>query len=156
MQVDINSNIKIRQADRSDIPQMCDLLTELFSIEADFVADPDKQARGLQLLLEDKDRSLVLVAAVGNEVVGMCSVQTLISTSEGGPVGLVEDVVMRNRYRGNGIGSVLLSKIFAWCEEKGMTRVQLLADRTTGKAWISTLHADGHIPTLSACESSHH
>lgn len=134
MHVDITSTIEIRKAYQSDIPQMCDLLTELFSIEADFIADPDKQARGLQLLLQDKDCSLVLIAAVGDEVVGMCSVQTLISTSEGSPVGLVEDVVVRNDYRGKGVGTALLSEIFSWCEEKGITRVQLLADRDNQEA----------------------
>ena len=146
MHIEINSNIKIRKAYQSDISQMCDLLNELFSIEADFVAAPDKQARGLQLLLEDKDRSLVLVAAVGNEVVGMCSVQTLLSTSEGSLVGLVEDVVVRNDYRGKGVATSLLANIFSWCEEKGITRVQLLADRGNQEAldfyvsreWIHT------------------
>ncbi len=134
MQVDINSTIKIRRAYQSDIPQICDLLTELFAIEADFIAAPDKQARGLQLLLEDKNGSLVLVASVENEVVGMCSVQTLISTSEGGPVGLLEDVVVKTDYRGKGVGTALLSEIFSWCEEKGITRVQLLADRDNQEA----------------------
>jgi len=134
MHVEINSNIKIREAYQKDIPQMCDLLNGLFSIEADFISNPDKQARGLQLLLEDKDHSLVLAAAVGDEVVGMCSVQTLISTSEGSPVGLVEDVVVRNDYRGKGVGTALLSEIFSWCEEKGITRVQLLADRDNQEA----------------------
>jgi GNAT superfamily N-acetyltransferase len=134
MKVDMDSNIRIRKADQGDIPQMCDLLTELFSIEADFGVDRDRQARGLQLLLEDEDRSLVLVAALGNEVIGMCSVQTLISTSEGGPVGLAEDVVVRNDFRGKGVGTALLSRIFSWCEEKGMTRVQLLADRDNQEA----------------------
>jgi GNAT superfamily N-acetyltransferase len=113
---------------------MCDLLTELFSIEADFVVAPDKQTRGLQLLLEDESGSLVIVAAVENEVVGMCSVQTLISTSEGGLVGLVEDVVVKTDYRSKGVGTALLSEIFSWCEEKGITRVQLLADRDNQQA----------------------
>ena len=134
MQVEVNSNIKIRKAYQGDIPQMCDLLTELFSIEADFVAAPDKQARGLQLLLEDTEDSLVLVAAVENEVVGMCSVQTLISTSEGGPVGLIEDVVVKSAHRSKGVGTALLSEIFSWCKEKGITRVQLLADRDNPQA----------------------
>jgi ribosomal protein S18 acetylase RimI-like enzyme len=134
MHVEINSNIKIRKAYQSDIPQMCDLLTELFSIEADFVAAPDKQARGLQLLLEDKNGSLVLVASVENEVVGMCSLQTLISTSEGGLVGLIEDVVVKTDYRRKGTGNAMLSEIFSWCEEKGITRVQLLADRDNQEA----------------------
>lgn len=133
--------IIIRRAVADDIPQMCDLLTELFSIEADFGVDRDRQARGLQLLLEEEDRSLVLVAAAGNNVVGMCSVQTLISTSEGSPVGLVEDVVVRDGFRGKGVGTSLLEKIFAWCEENGMTRVQLLADRDNQEAlYFYTTH----------------
>lgn len=128
------SHIEIRKANHHDIPQICDLLAGLFLIEADFSADQNKQARGVHLLLEDKDRSLVLVASIRNEVIGMCTVQTLISTSEGGPVGLVEDVVVRNDYRCKGVGTELLIKIFTWCKEKGMTRVQLLADRDNHEA----------------------
>ena len=40
----------------------------------------------------------------------MCTVQTLISTAEGGPVGLVEDVIVRADYRGHGIGARLLTE----------------------------------------------
>lgn len=126
--------IIIRQASMNDVPQMCGLLTDLFSIEADFTPDIEKQERGLRLLLEDVTRSLVLVAVKGDEVIGMCSVQTLISTSEGSPVGLVEDVIVRSDFRERGIGTDMLSKIFEWCENRGMTRVQLLADRDNSEA----------------------
>jgi GNAT superfamily N-acetyltransferase len=123
-------DITIRPARLEDIPHMCDLLSDLFSLESDFEPDPGKQARGLELLISDSTgNSLVLVAGSGRKILGMCSVQTVISTAEGGPVGLVEDVVVRKDRRKNGIGTRLLSEAETWCERKGMSRIQLLADR---------------------------
>ncbi|MDA8078162.1 MAG: GNAT family N-acetyltransferase [Nitrospiraceae bacterium] len=119
----------IRPARADDIPQMCDFLAELFSIESDFSPDRGKQARGLELLLSNAvGSSIVLVAEKGDEIVGMCSVQALISTAEGGPVGLLEDLVVKKDHRGKGIGKRLLSEILGWCAGKNISRIQLLAD----------------------------
>jgi len=119
----------IRPAKEDDIPLICDLLSELFSIEADFIADREKQARGLGLLLHDSSgSSLIVVAERDEKVIGVCSVQTLISTAEGGPVGLLEDLIVQKQYRGNGIGSRLLARIYSWCMTKNISRLQLLRD----------------------------
>jgi ribosomal protein S18 acetylase RimI-like enzyme len=119
----------IRPARTSDIVGMCDLLSELFSIEADFSADRERQSRGLELLLCDTSgSSIVIVAQIGDEITGMCSVQILISTAEGGPVGLLEDLVVKRKYRGNGIGTRLLSESVGWCAKKNLSRLQLLRD----------------------------
>jgi GNAT superfamily N-acetyltransferase len=84
---------------------------------------------GLSLLLNDKSGlSIVLVAEKDDEIIGMCSVQALISTAEGGPVGLLEDLIVRKEHRGNGIGTRILSEIFRWCETKKISRLQLLRD----------------------------
>jgi len=108
---------------------MCDLLCELFSIESDFSPNREKQARGLKLLFADTTgASIIFVADRGEEIIGMCSVQTLISTAEGGPVGLLEDLIVRKDSRGNGIGTRLLSEIFRWCATKDISRLQLLRD----------------------------
>jgi GNAT superfamily N-acetyltransferase len=122
-------NVLIRPAKSADIPGLCALLSELFSIESDFSPDSQKQAEGLSLLLSDRSGlSAVLVAEEGEEIIGMCSVQTLISTAQGGPVGLVEDLIVRKDHRGNGIGTRLLSAIFRWCKTKNISRLQLLRD----------------------------
>jgi len=122
-------DVLIRPAKTADIPRMCGLLSELFSIEPDFSPDSQKQAKGLNLLLADRSGlSAVLVAEKGDEIVGMCSVQTLISTAQGGPVGLLEDLIVRKGHRGNGIGTRLLSEIFIWCDAKNISRLQLLRD----------------------------
>lgn len=109
---------------------MCDLLADLFTLEPDFEPDREKQARGLGVLIAGPSvSSVVLVAVTKRMVVGMATVQTLISTAEGGRVGLVEDVIVDAEFRGSGVGTQLLEQIAAWGHEKGIKRLQLLADR---------------------------
>ena len=128
----------IRTATRQDIPAMTSLLSALFSIEKDFTPDPVRQARGLSLLLDDACQNHVLVAeAPGQDhgqVVGMCVGQLMVSTAQGTPSVLVEDVVVEMRARGRGIGRKLIAALAAWGEKCGATRMQLLADRDNGAA----------------------
>ena len=122
-------DIFIRPACIEDLPRLCGLLDKLFSIESDFVPDAAKQARGLSLLINDSTgSSLVLAAVHEDKVVGMATVQTLVSTAEGGRVGLVEDVIVDPLFRGHGAGTLLLEGIAAWGRDNGLTRLQLLAD----------------------------
>ncbi len=121
--------ITIRPAQPEDISLLCDLLADLFTLESDFEPVREKQARGLGALIADPSASsIVLVAVMGKKVVGMASVQTLISTAEGGRVGLVEDVIVDRSYRRRGVGVMLLDSATAWSREQGLKRLQLLAD----------------------------
>jgi len=123
-------DITIRPARPEDIPRMCDLLAKLFAIESDFTPDKVKQTHGLSALVADPSgRTLVLVAVSDMIVIGMATVQTLISTAEGGRVGLIEDVIVEEKFRGAGIGSLLLKEIFARSRKMRLMRLQLLADR---------------------------
>jgi ribosomal protein S18 acetylase RimI-like enzyme len=97
----------IRLAYSDDIPAMVKLLSELFAIEDDFTIDADKQSRGLELLLHSP-QSIILVAEIQNSVVGMISLQRIISTAIGAYVGIIEDVVVSESRRGYGIGTKLL------------------------------------------------
>lgn len=122
--------INIRTAKPGDVPQLVALLQALFAIEADFDLDPDKQAMGLQLLLKS-DRACILVAESSDDkkLRGMCSIQILISTAEGGAVGLLEDLVVAAGFRNQGIGQKLLAEAVSWAERQGLKRLQLLADK---------------------------
>lgn len=117
----------IRTAVPSDVDRMAALLAQLFSVEADFDIDTRAQAQGLSMLLFD-ERAKVLVAEGGGEVVGMCTGQLVISTAEGGPSVLVEDVVVDATWRGRGLGGRLMRKMGEWAMRRGATRMQLLAD----------------------------
>ncbi len=109
---------------------MCDLLRDLFTVEADFEFDAAKQAKGLSMLVSDPSgRAFVGVAVADNCIAGMATVQTLVSTAEGGRVGFVEDVIVDKRCRCRNVGTLLIGKIIAWSREQGLSRLQLLADR---------------------------
>ncbi|MEJ2038948.1 MAG: GNAT family N-acetyltransferase [Desulfosarcinaceae bacterium] len=127
--------IAIRHAQPGDLETLAELLRELFSLEADFVVDEMRQRRGLKLLLDGcgKHRCL-LVAEHKGQVIGLCSAQIVISTAEGGPAALVEDVVVAARWRRQGVGCSLLAHIEDWAHRRGATRMQLLADRTNDRA----------------------
>ncbi len=132
------SDVRIRPACSGDIPLLCDLLAELFTIESDFMPSREKQRRGLELLLDHSASglSIVQVALQGQKIVGMCSVQVIISTAEGGTAGIMEDLVVHREHRGRGIGGLLVESAMAWCSAKGITRLQLLADKDNAPALL--------------------
>lgn len=119
----------VRSAAPSDLEALVRLLGALFAIEADFAPDPERQRRGLALLLADPERRRVLVAEEGGAVAGMVTAQLVVSTAEGAMSALVEDMVVTEAARGRGVGRLLLQALAAWAAEHGATRMQLLADR---------------------------
>jgi ribosomal protein S18 acetylase RimI-like enzyme len=119
--------VTIRNATTADLGGMTTLLGELFMIEADFTPDVRRQRQGLASLMATKDATL-LVAVEKKQIVGMCTLQPLISTAEGGTVGMVEDLVVSEKCRGRGIGGKLLDRIEEIARERQMSRLQLLTD----------------------------
>ncbi len=125
--------VNIRQARPADLEGLTALLKKLFSIEADFFFNEARQRQGLLLMMED-ERGCLLVAEDDGAVMGMASGQVTISTAEGGPALLVEDVVVQDGWQGKGIGRRLLSGLGDWARERQIARLQLLADRNNAPA----------------------
>ncbi len=127
--------VRIARAAVSDISQLVELLQSLFVIEQDFAADPDRQRRGLmRLLRQPHDRAALFVARIGDAVAGMASGQLVMSTAEGEPSVWIEDVIVAEEFRGQGIGHALLRRVIDWSATHGATRAQLLADRDNAAA----------------------
>jgi len=120
--------IILRTPDLNDIEAMSNLLEQLFSIEADFKFDPTKHRIGFELLLRETSKAHIIVAEYAGRIVGMCTMQILVSTAQGTYVGLIEDMIVDKDFRSYGIGTMLLSEMQNIAEEKGLTRLQLLAD----------------------------
>jgi GNAT superfamily N-acetyltransferase len=127
-------NIDIEFATAADLDAMADLLAELFTLESDFQPERDKQLRGLRLILENPQIGRLFVLRGGGSVVGMANALITISTAEGRPVLLLEDVILKAAYRGRGLGRRLVEHVLAWAAGAGMTRVTLLADQDNAPA----------------------
>lgn len=124
----------IEQATLEDLPQLTDLLFDLFAQEGDFVPDRGKQMRGLRLLLEQPNRGRIFVLRQDGIILGMINLLFTISTAEGGFVVLLEDVIVHRDYRGRGFGDLLLRHAIEYAKKKDFSRITLLTDR---------LNADG-------------
>ncbi len=118
----------ITPASEADIPELIELLGVLFSIEQDFTPDPDKQRRGLSALLASPMGHIAIARDENARAVGMATAQLVISTAEGAPSAWVEDVVVREDWRGRGLGRALLDAVVTWARSRGAVRAQLLAD----------------------------
>jgi len=138
--------LTLRAATAADLDALVRLLHQLFSIEQDFRPDAARQRRGLALMLAAPEQRAVLVAERDGQVIGMVTAQLVVSTAEGAPSALVEDMVVEAAARGGGVGACLLEAVEAWAAARGATRLQLLADRDNtpalafyaGRGWAST------------------
>ena len=150
----MDSNIVIRRAKIDDIDIMVELLTSLFTIETDFKIDLEKQQKGLCIILEQTEKSCIMVAECDKKVVGMCTGQLLVSTAEGGFKVIVEDVVVEKDKRGLGIGTKLLLEIQNWAIGCGATRMDILADQRNHSALKFYDHQNWKSTELIALQKS--
>ena len=118
----------ISPATLEDIPQLADLLLRLFRQEHDFVGDKVRQTEGLRQIINSPEAGIILVARAANEVVGMVIILYTISTVEGGPVGLLEDMTVRADQRDKEIGQRLLNAAIIYARTRGLRRLTLLTD----------------------------
>jgi len=121
-------NVRFQPATAADVPALAELLGLLFTAEADFAPDVDKQVRGLRMILDDPTRGVIFVARQEGRVVGMVSLLYSVSTAQGGPVCWLEDMVFRPECRSAGVGSQLLEYAIAQAQTRGLSRITLLTD----------------------------
>jgi hypothetical protein len=68
----------IRAAVHQDLPALCRLLKQRFSIEQDFAVDEERQRTGLQVIF-DSDTVQAFAVEEDDTIIGVVSVQLVIS-----------------------------------------------------------------------------
>jgi ribosomal protein S18 acetylase RimI-like enzyme len=121
-------------ATAKDLPQMVDLLAVLFTDEAEFQPNADKQRRALEAILGNPTIGTLYVAREGKRVVAMASLLYTISTAEGGKAAWFEDLVVHPDERKRGIGEALLKHVVTQARAGGITRITLLTDMQNERA----------------------
>lgn len=125
---------RITPSTPDDIPQLCALLAILFTQEADFLPDAQKQASALRQIIAHPEAGHILVLREGNGISGMVSLLFTVSTACGGKVALLEDMVVHPSRRNNGLGNKLLQAAIELARRENCLRITLLTDRANDSA----------------------
>ena len=128
--------LKFEAAVSKDLPQLVELLGQLFEQEAEFTPNAAKQEAALKLILADPKLGKLFVAKDGSRVVAMASLLFTVSTAEGGKAALFEDLVVRPEHRKQGIGAKLLEYVIAQARAEGLLRLTLLTDMQNERAQV--------------------
>ncbi len=123
------SDTRIEPAIVEDLPELAELLADLFAKESDFRPDQAKQLRGLRLILEQPNKGRIFVLRSYDKIVGMINLLFTISTAEGGAVIILEDLIIRQEHRSHGFGAELLQYALEFARQKDFQRITLLTDR---------------------------
>ncbi len=126
--------VAIEPATLDDLPQLTELLFDLFTLEGDFKPDRTKHMRGIRLILEQPSRGRVFVIRQDGRIVAMVNLLFTISTAEGGFVLLLEDLIVHGDHRHRGFGDMLLKYSVDFAREKNFLRITLLTDRANEEA----------------------
>ncbi len=126
--------MEIDFAGAADLDTMAELLGELFALERDFRPQREKQLAALRWILDHPAHGRLFVLRDAGRVTGVANVLISISTAEGGPVLILEDVILAVGHRGAGHGRRLVEHVLRWAAREGMSRVTLLADRDNRSA----------------------
>jgi GNAT superfamily N-acetyltransferase len=124
----------IELASPADTPALADLLTILFSQEAEFVPDRAAHIRGLTRIIENPGIGSILVARQQGSVIGMVNLLYTVSTALGERVAILEDMVVSPTARGSGTGTKLLQVAIEHARLNGCKRITLLTDQSNEAA----------------------
>ena len=113
----------IRKAEKKDLPQILELIQEL----ATFEKEPD----AVEIDVKDLEKAgfgadafyTCFVAEADNKIDGMALVYFRFSTWKGKTVHL-EDLVVRQKKRGTGMGGALYKEVIAYSLEQGVKRAE--------------------------------
>ena len=126
--------MKISTATLNDVPELCGLLTILFSQEQEFRPDFEKQADGLKKIISSPQTGCILKVEANGRIIGMVNLLFTVSTFTGGNVAILEDMVVLPERRGTGTGAKLLQAAKEKADEHGCSRITLLTDGSNTRA----------------------
>lgn len=88
----------------------------------------DLRRSGLEIMLNNGRGRVLAAQTADGTVVGLCAGQLTISTVDGGPAVLIQDILVHEDWRGQGVGARLMDALGSWAREDEVGRLRLLAD----------------------------
>jgi GNAT superfamily N-acetyltransferase len=116
---------QIRQAEAGDVDEIAGLAAAL-AMSFEFSAA--KFRENYPSLLRE-DGACLLLAVAGQQSVGYLLGFRHLTFYANGPVGWVEEIVVRDQERGQGVGRVLMSAFEQWAADQGCALIALATRR---------------------------
>ncbi len=138
--------IRVREAAPGDRERVTALIGAQLDGSFRAAADRAKVARAVDLLLADpRSGRIFVMEAEGEGVVGVMNVLVRVSTYEGGPVLLIDDLYVDARFRRRGVARSALRWLEDWARAHGYPRIELAVEE--GNAAAQALYESiGYVP----------
>jgi len=126
-------NLEIREARAKDLPAAMPLFGQL-GLDDGRVLDDDEARRLFEKMRRYPDYRLY-IALLDGEVLGAFALLIMDNLGHrGAPSGIVEDVVVREGWRGRGIGTAMMRFAMGLCRAKQCYKMVLSSNRNRGEA----------------------
>ena len=124
----------IVEAIESDLPAIIVLLEELSSdLERSHDLDQQQLLANCQVLLHDP-RAHILLAKDGTKTIGLITFSTRTTALHLAPSALIDELVVSEQYRGQGIGGELLEAAIEECRRLGCCEMEVGTESSNRKA----------------------
>jgi ribosomal protein S18 acetylase RimI-like enzyme len=122
----------LRPAEVADADALLEMMRGLYTV----LRTPleDRSAAALRELLRDPSLGRVWLIEAGAEVVGYAVLTFAYSLEFGGRVGVLDELYVKEGFRGRGVGSAVLRLIEAVCPALGVRAVSLEVARDDSRA----------------------
>jgi len=130
----INKHLSIREAKKSDIPT----IMELIHIMAEFAGCPESvEATPNKLeetLFSENPLAFVLLAEIDGNPIGFATYHRIYSTFLAQPGIWLDDLYVKAEHRSNGAGEALIRRLCQIAQEIGGSRIDWTVDATNARA----------------------
>ncbi|MBY6036355.1 GNAT family N-acetyltransferase [Fictibacillus nanhaiensis] len=103
-------------------------IAQLFLQQRTMDGEPEEQSRtiaGIKLVLENPDKSGIIVAEEEDSVIGLAFFNLGISIRIGGPYLWLNELYVQEKHRNKGIARKMLLHLIYWAERDGIKSIEL-------------------------------
>lgn len=114
--------ILLREGEKSDMKDVLGLIKELATFEKENNAVELSESDLIDDGFGDAPSFKVFIAEIKGEIIGMALFYERYSTWKGRSIHL-EDLIVKHKHRGNGVGKALYTKVLTYAHKRKMKRV---------------------------------
>lgn len=123
-----NNVVSYRQATAQDIDAMAPLLAEIMLHHAVAPHDPAGLRQVLETAMSEPNHLFMLAETDDGAIAGMCALVLTYSTWSAGMVCELQDVIVNQPFRQNGVGRGMVEAAGKLARDRGCVRLYLLAE----------------------------